>query len=511
MFLNLPNQPSVKVKSTGLSIDVLWVLVVLSGFLFFVSLIPLPPNDFWWHLKIGEYIYTNHAIPSSNIYAWTLPVDQPFYYAAWLAEFLFYILYRLGNIELIIAMRTVLIGIAVWLIAIEARQRSNSWRITALVIALLSLMITNNLPVRTQMWAWIPFVVTYLILNRFTEGKVSWHWLLLCPVCMLFWVNVHGSYILGLILLGAFFIGEVISKLLRQINALNWHQIGWIGIAGMLTSLATLINPRFVGIIDYTLNLLTDPSSQKLIEEWQSPTPQGLANIFFFVSILVFIIILAYSKYRLTPTEIILYIGFLWLAWSGQRYVIWYGMVAAPILARMIKDLPLKTPTFAPQKNWLNLVLAILLFIPLIAVSPWFVERMPLPDTYWQQVLRDSPAGPLLSVYTPVDVAAYLNSYSGGNLFNEMGYGSYLIWALTEQKVFVDPRVELYPYDQWMDYIHINNAADYNEILMRYGADRLLLDKTLQPELISLLVDDQLWKLEYEDQYGQVWSHIDKP
>jgi hypothetical protein len=75
-------------------------------------------------------------------------------------------------------------------------------------------------------------------------------------------------------------------------------------------------------------------------------------------------------------------------------------MVTAPILARMILDLPIKTPSFTPQKNWLNLILAIFLFIPLVAVSPWLVERMPLPDTYWQQVLRDSPAGPLLSVRT---------------------------------------------------------------------------------------------------------------
>ena len=38
--------------------DQLWPLIVLAGFLFFVSLVPLPPNDFWWHLKIGEIIYS---------------------------------------------------------------------------------------------------------------------------------------------------------------------------------------------------------------------------------------------------------------------------------------------------------------------------------------------------------------------------------------------------------------------------------------------------------------------
>lgn len=511
--MTLNNQPKMIINSPkrGLSLDILWVLVILSGFLFFTSLIPLPPNDFWWHLKIGEYIFTNHTIPTTNMYAWSLPPDQPFFYAAWLAELLFYILYHLGALALLITTRTILIGITIWLVATEVRRRTSSWRITALLIALLSLMITNNLPVRTQMWAWLPFIITYMVLKRYSEGNLSWHWLLLLPISMILWVNVHGSYILGLIIPGAFFLGEAISRLFKQANALNWHQIGWIGCTGILSGLAVLVNPRFVGIINYTINLLTDPPSQQLIEEWQSPTPQGLANIIFYISIIVFIIILALSRYRLTPTEIILYVGFLWLAWSGQRYVIWYGMISTPILGRLIKDLPLKMPILIPQKNWLNLVLAILLFIPPIAVQPWFVERLPLPETYWQQVLRGSPAGPLISVRTPVAATEYLKSHPGGHLFNEMGYGSYLDWAIPEQGVFVDSRVELFPYDQWMDYININTGSNYNEILMRYGADRILLDKKLQPGLAAALTDDQLWHLEYDDQYAQIWSKFAAP
>jgi hypothetical protein len=298
---------------------------------------------------------------------------------------------------------------------------------------------------------------------------------------------------------------------LKQEKAQNWHQIGWIGCTGILSGLAMLVNPRFTGIIAYTINLLTNPPSQHLIEEWQSPTPQGLSNIFFYISILIFIIVLAYSKYRLTLSEIILFVGFLWLAWSGQRYVIWYGLISMPLLARLVKDLPIKTPAFVPQKNWVNLALAILLFIPVIAVQPWFVEKLPLPDTYWQQVLRGSPPGKLISVETPVAAAEYLKSHPGGHIYNEMGYGSYLIWAIPKQGVFVDPRVELYPYDQWMDYIDVNNGINYNAILTKYGVDRILLDKELQPNLATLLSKDQLWNLEFDDQYAQIWSKISTP
>ncbi len=113
--------------------------------------------------------------------------------------------------------------------------------------------------------------------------------------------------------------------------------------------------------------------------------------------------------------------------------------------------------------------------------------------------------GPLVGVETPVKAVEYLRAHPGGRLFNEMGYGSYLIWALPEQKVFVDPRVELYPYELWLDYIRISRAARYNELLRRYGIDRVLIDKVLQEELVRALEEDPQWEKEYEDERAQVW------
>ena len=66
-------------KTHGLGIDQLWLLVILAGFGVFVSLTPLAPNDFWWHLKIGQLTYQNGAIPSTNLFSWSLPSDTPFH------------------------------------------------------------------------------------------------------------------------------------------------------------------------------------------------------------------------------------------------------------------------------------------------------------------------------------------------------------------------------------------------------------------------------------------------
>jgi hypothetical protein len=71
--------PEKKLKNNGISLGIPLVLVMLSSFLFSTSLIPLPLNDLWWYLMNGEYINNNHSIPTTNIYAWTLPPDRLLY------------------------------------------------------------------------------------------------------------------------------------------------------------------------------------------------------------------------------------------------------------------------------------------------------------------------------------------------------------------------------------------------------------------------------------------------
>jgi hypothetical protein len=496
-------------QSKGLGIDLVWLAVILAGFGFYVSLVPLAPNDFWWHLKIGQLIYQDSAIPTTNIFAWSLPADTPFTYGAWLGETLFYLLYHIGQLPLVIFTRTVLALLAFGLVGYESKRRSGSWRIAALVVTPACLMTINNLVVRPQNWSWLPFMVFFILLGKYADGQLNRRWLLTLPLIMALWVNLHGAFILGIILVGIFFLGETLRTWRKLPGALLPRAVGWLGGVGLLTGLAILVNPRFVRILGYVIDLMTDRPSQGLIEEWQSPSPVGIANVTFFVTILILLIVLVYSRYRPTPSEILLVIAFLWLAWSGQRYVVWFSMVSMPILARAISELPVRKPSFEVQRNWLNVALVVMVCIPVLAVQPWFVERLPLPRLYLEMIWRDIPDGPLVDVETPVTSVQYLKEHPGGILFNEMGYGSYLIWALPQQGVFIDPRVELYPYEQWQDYIRISRGVRYNELLEKYGADRVLLNSELQKELARQLPADPGWGLEHQDGHAQLWTRVE--
>jgi hypothetical protein len=506
IIMNINKNAKITGVRPRIGTDLLLMLIILAGFSFYTSLIPLAPNDYWWHLRVGHDIYSSQTIPKTNQYSWTVPVDQPFFYGAWLAEFLFYILNKAGGLSLNIFTRNLLVVISFGMIALEAKRRSGSWRISAIVLSLACGMSINNLLLRTQIWAFLPFMITFSLLSRYQDNKLHHYWLLACPVVMIFWVNVHGSFILGLALMGMSLIGSIIECYFTPQKTHLKYRIYWLaGITG-LTTMAVLINPRFISIISYVVKLLTDPPSQNLIEEWQSPTPTGIANTIFYISILLIILTLNYSRNRAIFSKILMFLALLWLAWSGQRYVIWYGMVAMPFLAKLISDLPFRTPELHITKTMVNGIIAILLFLPAVLVQPWFVEKFPLPETYSKQVQCDAAIGPLISPHTPIAAARYLLANPGGRLFNELGYGSYLIWAAPDTLVFIDPRVELYSQEIWDDYVHISSGRNVNFLLGNYGIDRILLDKDLQPELSIYLEKDPSWRLEFSDQVSELWT-----
>lgn len=500
---------SLRQRPLRMSTDALWLVIVLAGALVITSLVPLPPNDFWWHLKIGELIVETGHLPTTNMLAWTLPADAPFVYGAWLGEALFYLLYRLGHLELVIFTRTLLLGFALLLVGYEAACRSGSWRLAALAVGLTFAMSLNNLIVRPQNWSWVPFAVFLAVLRATATGRWHWTWLLLCPIATATWANLHGAFVLGPILVGLSLVGETLGRLLKRSDAVSWTHLGRLVAVTGLTCLAPAANPQGFGIFRYVANLMLDPPSQGLIVEWQSPTPNGIANTAFFVTLLLLLVAIWLSRRAPRPTDVLFVAAFTWLAWSGMRYVVWFGMVAMPILAEVVAGLVSDRRLLrSPTRNAFNCGLAALILVPVVLVQPWFVESLPLPESYRTQVHWGAEEGPLLSVETPLGAGAWLAENPGGRMFNEMGYGSYFIWALPEQQVFVDPRVELYPVGLWDDYRKISYGVRYADLLGDHRAERVVLDVVLQEELSLALASDARWRMVYKDSRSQVWDAL---
>jgi hypothetical protein len=497
----------------------LWLLLALSLTGAFIALVPTSPNDFWWHLKAGELIASS-GLPQTNLFAWTLPADTPYIFQSWLGEWLFFLLYQAGGLQLVVFARNMLGLGAFALVALEAWRRSGSWRLAAVVVVLAAAMSMNNLTTRTQNWSWVPFVLTLLLCGFYRDGRVGARWLLAgLPLLMVFWVNAHGAFVMGLLVVGAYVVGETLTRLLRQAHALSWQRLRMLYFAFGAMLVATLANPLGMGIFGYVRQLLGDVPSQSLINEWQSPTPRTLAGMFFYLGILVVIASFAFARRRPSITDVLLVCGLAWQAFVGVRYVVWFGMAAMPVVAQCLakprsirgggEPVPQRRLSGRERGGGTvaNLVVAGGLVLAVVALQPWFKPAIPFPQPY-QQLFAPMPEAPLLfSSDTPVGASQHLQAEPcAGRLFNEMGYGSYFDWSLyPEQQVFIDPRVELYPLSLWQDYVAITKGYRAEELLGEYDITCVVLDRVLQPQLAEVLVDLPGWERTYGDERSEVW------
>jgi hypothetical protein len=304
---------------------------------------------------------------------------------------------------------------------------------------------------------------------------------------------VHGSFVLGFALVGGVLAGEAVDRLRERADGegRGWSgdRLGGLGLALAAMALASLANPRGIGISKYVVDLLRDVPTQRFIFEWQPPTPSGLVNVVFFASVLALLVVWGRLRLAQPARDVVLVCALLWLAWNAGRYVMWFGVVAMPVLAAGFGRLrPASKPgegTGAPR--WATAMLAVLLVLPVVLIQPWFRQGQPL------------------LVETPITAAEHLRAHPGGRLFNEKGYASYLIWALPEQPVFIDTRLEMYPLELVEDYRAISEGWNALELLDRYGADRVLLSRQSQAKLSQVLAGSGLWQREYVDSEAEIW------
>lgn len=490
-----------------IAIEHVWLALALACIGVWIGLVPTPPNDFWWHLKAGQLISTS-GLPTTNLFAWSVPTDQPYIYATWLGEWFFFQLYQIGGLGLIAITRNLLGLLLFAAVAWDGQWRSGSWRLAALAALLAFLMSINNLIIRTQNWSWPLFAAYLLILRAYVESKVQPRLLLMLPLLMIVWVNVHGGFVLGPALIGIFWLGETLRRWFKQPRALPWERIRWLGAALGGSLVAMLVNPLGFGIVGYVQKLLTDAPSQRLINEWQPPTTGTLAGMFFFGAVLLLLAALAFARRRPSATDVLLVVVFLWQAWSGQRYVVWFGVVAMPILAQSLAAprSPLATEQVLRSVP-LNTALVAILALLVVLVQPPFKNALPWPASY-RALFADVPGAPLtFRTATPVAATEYLRANPRpGRLFAEMGYASYLDWALwPETQVFVDTRIELYPLAIWNDYVAMTKAQNYNALFDKYDIQRLLISNEAQPDLAAALLNDHRWQQEYADDHALVY------
>jgi hypothetical protein len=233
----------------------------------------------------------------------------------------------------------------------------------------------------------------------------------------------------------------------------------------------------------------------------------------FFLGVLALIAAFALARRRPSITDVLIVCGLAWQAFLGARYVVWFGMAAMPIMAQSLAAARVVFSTEgapaprAPRRSPANLLTALLLAAIVVALQPWLKPLLPLPAPY-RALFAEVPGAPqMFSADTPAAGVAELRARPcAGPIFNEMGYGSYMAWALyPAAQSFIDPRIELYPPALWDDYVAISRGQGALEGLARYGVACVLLDSVHQEGLATALAGSASWERSFQQGRSEIW------
>ena len=318
------------------NIEHLWGLIALMGIFIFVNTHPIRPHDFWWHITIGREILTTGKIPTVDVYSYTeAGQSYPSYQMFWFMETVLYEIYWLGGPALVVFLQSLMITSAYFVIFWICRLNSKSWRIAAIGVLFAAALGLNDWNVRPQ---GITFLLASLfLLAIYTYRKnPHWGWLVIFPAGMLIWVNSHGTFLIGLVLIGIWFADEIWKVIKQRAKGEHLVEKKLIVVPGIMfgiTALVCLINPRGLGIINYLKTLTSNNVVQNLVTEWAPPTLGTLMGVLFFSGLIGSTILLLLSPKRPDFFQIATFFVFGILGLKTSRGIVWFGLVMAPIVA----------------------------------------------------------------------------------------------------------------------------------------------------------------------------------
>ena len=491
-----------------LTLDRLWlifpvVILVILSFHHSVRLL-----DFWWHLKVGQIIVETMSLPRVDMFSFTVPGTE-FILQNWLTETIYYLLFRLGKLELLIAIHTLLLVasfIPIYHLCWEATQRVRL-AVFSSGITLLALAAYAN--ARPQIVSFLLFACFYWSLVRFCQGRRSYLWFL--PMLMAFWVNLHGAFVLGLGLIAIHLFSESMRRLVLGSGhqTLSATQLGILSAVFCLSLGATLLNPEGPGVFEYVVGVLQDPGSQLFVTEWKPPNIKSLPGVvFFFGPFFVTLPIMLFSSRKLRFTEFCLFVVFGVFALSALRNGIWFSMIISPIVARMLTGTFVAETTRSPfltriiSQNvgdggsgnpFMNWVILLVFLTGAIVSSPWLFPRF-FQKPIWQEE-------------TPVSAMDFLEEQAlSGNIFHSQIYGDYLVWRLwPKQRSLIDGRMHIFGEDLARDYLATFSDTCWERRLEKWKIRYLLLrknDKLLEgtDRIIQEARTSENWQAIYEDE-----------
>jgi len=380
----------------------------------------LTDRDSYARLAVGRLIATTGQVPATDPFTFTRP-HEPWSNPEWLGDLGWFAAERAGGERAVVALALGLAALG-WALALLVTVRRGAHPPLAAALLLLALpAAATALTARNALHAhWlIPLVLLLLPGAGRSLGRLAG-----LAVIGVLWAQLHSSFVVGWLLLGAACVDQGWGD--PRDRPAAWRLAGLLAASPLLA----LIGPQGARVYAQLLEHLTGaPIYRRVILEWRPPAEVAAGLRLLPLHLLGLLALLSFlPRANRRGVGALLRVGCgLALAHGSQRFVALLGVLVVPDLAgNLQRALTARWPAAAARAVRRAALALAALTAAVLVPTGWQSRRAPLP-----------PVGERID--TPRAAAGFLAAHApaGARLFNPYNAGAYLLWA-------VGPRVQLY-------------------------------------------------------------------
>ena len=468
-------------------------LVFITVFLFGMILGPrfIGDGDTGRHIIVGKLIVTEYYIPTVDVFSHTMS-GLSLTTTEWLSEAIFAVAYLAMGLNGVVLLSALLIGITFALVFQGTFQNSRSFILSFGLILLIMLATLFHWLARPHLFSWLLFAIWLPRMDQLARGDTRNVWQF--PLLMLLWANLHGGFVLGILVCGAYLAGWLVEYLQKE--AVSVNALKNLLIAGISSLLVTLINPSGIGLWKNVFGHVGDRELMAVHIEWLSPDFHNPNTWPFLILVALLVFLFSSSSQPVKSGRSFLVTGMLLLGFFSVRNIPFSMIACLPILGAYSRSLlrfgsvqAIEQRLFAMQASLRGGAWSLL---TVIVVASLLISGQSVDASH-----QGNGFDPSLF---PVQAVDWLSVHpQSGKMFNEFMWGGYIIFRLwPEQKVFIDGQTDFYGADLVADYLTAFNARDgWQDILEEYEVNWVILP--CDAPLVEALEADTQWHILYQD------------
>ena len=226
-------------------------------------------SDSGWHIRSGEWILANHALPHTDLFSFS-KAGEPWFLWEWGSDVLLGWVHMINGLPGVAILIALAISGCVWLCCRLHFAVGGDFLIAALLTPPMITTMSLHWLARPHVFSWLLLVGSVLYAERAEERFSAWHLGLVAAMTAL-WANLHGSFFLAPAIALIYAVSHLARPLLWPLDKREEHRKAGRFIAIALAALAgSLINPYGWRLHEHVFSYLTQNELTSHVAEFQS-------------------------------------------------------------------------------------------------------------------------------------------------------------------------------------------------------------------------------------------------